>query len=90
MQSLAEPHARNSWINLRSVHKHPDYHLQGTRQIRHRLRMHGLRECGSEDEGEAGSASGTDSEDLLWVVTWNRESVAASGMRLTSAVRLRC
>ena len=98
MQSPAEHHARDSWINFGSIQKHPVYHLQGCHQVRLRLRMHGPRQSGSEDEGDAGSASRTGSENLLRIVTWNSQSVTASGMRptsaqpsrSTSAVRLRC
>ena len=78
MQSPAEPRARNSWIDLGRVQKHVADRQQGTDEVRHRLQMHGLRQCGSNDEGKAGSASGTGSEDLLWIVTWNTDSVDTS------------
>ena len=84
MQSPTEPHARDIRIDMGSVQKHPAHHLQGTHQIRHRLRKHGLRQCGSEHEGEAGSTSRTGPEDLLRIVTGNSKSIAASGMRSTS------
>ena len=54
MQGKTEPHARDIRIVMKSVQKHRAYRLQGTHQIRHRLRKHGLRQCGSENEGEAG------------------------------------
>ena len=81
-----------------SVQKHPARRLKGIHQIRHRLRKHGIRQCGSEDEGEAGSTSRTRPEDLLRIVTRNSQSIAGSEVRSTSAelqmttstVRLRC
>ena len=85
MQSQTERHGRDSCIDLGNVQNHPAYRLQCTHQVRHRLRKHGLRQSDSEDEGEAGSASRTGSKDLLWIVTWNSQSVAANGIRSTSA-----
>ena len=54
MQSPVEPHARDRLIDLGSVQKHLAYHLQGSRQVRHQLRMDGLRQSGSDDEGHDG------------------------------------
>ena len=79
MENPTESHARNSRIDLGSkIQKHPAYRVQSTRQIRHQLCMHGLRQCGSKDEGEAGP-------DLLRIVAWNSQSDAASGMWSNSA-----
>ena len=98
MQSPTNSHARDIRFDMESVQKHPAHRLQGKHQIRRGLRKHGVRRCGSEDEGEAGSTSKTGPEDLLRIITWNSQIIAASGMWSTSAqpstttstVRLRC
>ena len=69
MQGKTEPHARDIRIVMESVQKNPAHRLQGTHQIRHRLRKHDLRKCGCENEGDAGSTSRTGPEDLLRIVT---------------------